>query len=125
MNLQPPRTSLFPYTSLFRTLPRSGAERSGVSALYFEVQGRGRDVVLLHGWGLNLRVWDELAGALARRFRVIAIDLPGHGKSDWDTRASTPAAQTWRGDETPAPPTRSEEHTAGLPSPATLVCPLL
>ena len=53
-----------------------------MSALYFEVQGRGRDVVLLHGWGLNLRVWDELAEALARRFRVIAIDLPGHGKRD-------------------------------------------
>ena len=63
-----------------------------MSALHFEVRGRGRDLVLLHGWGLNLRVWDELAGALARRFRVIAIDLPGHGKSDWDARASTPAA---------------------------------
>ncbi len=77
-----------------------------MSALYFEVQGRGRDVVLLHGWGLNLRVWDELAGALARRFRVIAIDLPGHGKSDWDARASTPAAQAWRVHETLAPLTQ-------------------
>ena len=77
-----------------------------MSALYFEVQGRGRDVVLLHGWGLNLRVWDELAGALAPRFRVIAIDLPGHGKSDWDARASTPAAQAWRVHETLAPLTQ-------------------
>jgi pimeloyl-[acyl-carrier protein] methyl ester esterase len=77
-----------------------------VSGLYFEVRGRGRDVVLLHGWGLNLRVWDELAGALARRFRVIAIDLPGHGKSDWDARASTPAAQAWRVHETLAPLTQ-------------------
>ena len=50
-----------------------------MSALYFEVRGRGPDLVLLHGWGLNLRVWDELAGVLARRFRVIAVDLPsGH-----------------------------------------------
>src|SRR5207253_1130861 len=55
------------------------AERSRVSALYCEVSGRGRDLVLLHGWGLNLRVWDGLAGALTARFRVIAIDLPGHG----------------------------------------------
>jgi len=30
---------------------RAGAERSGVSALYFEVQGRGRDVVLLQRLG--------------------------------------------------------------------------
>jgi pimeloyl-[acyl-carrier protein] methyl ester esterase len=77
-----------------------------VSALNFEVRGRGRDLVLLHGWGLNLRVWDELADALARRFRVIAIDLPGHGKSDWDARASTPAAQAWRVHETLAPLTQ-------------------
>ena len=77
-----------------------------MSALNFEVRGRGRDLVLLHGWGLNLRVWDELAGTLARRFRVIAIDLPGHGKSDWDARASTPAAQAWRVHETLAPLTQ-------------------
>ncbi|HEY0767285.1 MAG TPA: pimeloyl-ACP methyl ester esterase BioH [Steroidobacteraceae bacterium] len=77
-----------------------------MSALNYEVSGRGRDLVLLHGWGLNLRVWDELAGALARRFRVIAIDLPGHGKSDWHPHASTPAAQAWRVHETLAPLTQ-------------------
>ncbi|TLY64871.1 MAG: alpha/beta fold hydrolase [Gammaproteobacteria bacterium] len=82
------------------------AERSRVSALYCEVSGRGRDLVLLHGWGLNLRVWDGLAGALTARFRVIAIDLPGHGRSDWDASAGTPAAQAWRVHETLAPLTR-------------------
>src|ERR1700731_439450 len=70
------------------------------------MRGRGRDLVLLHGWGLNLRVWDELADALARTFRVTSIDLPGHGKSDWDARASTPAAQAWRVHETLAPLTQ-------------------
>jgi pimeloyl-[acyl-carrier protein] methyl ester esterase len=75
-----------------------------VSALHSEVTGRGRrDLVLLHGWGSNLRVWDGLAAALARRFRVIAIDLPGHGHSDWDPAAHTPAAQAWRVHETLAP----------------------
>jgi pimeloyl-[acyl-carrier protein] methyl ester esterase len=75
-----------------------------VSALNAEVSGRGRrDLVLLHGWGMNLRVWDSLAAALARRFRVIAIDLPGHGLSDWDGSAHTPAAQAWRVHETLAP----------------------
>src|SRR5205807_1852267 len=82
------------------------AERSRVSALYCEISGRGRDLVLLHGWGLNLRVWDGLAGALTARFRVIAIDLPGHGRSDWDASAGTPAAQAWRVHETLAPLTR-------------------
>jgi pimeloyl-[acyl-carrier protein] methyl ester esterase len=74
-----------------------------VSALHYEVRGRGRDLVLLHGWSLNLGVWQELARRLARHFRVIAIDLPGHGSSDWDPKASTPAAQAWRVHETLAP----------------------
>lgn len=75
-----------------------------MSALNAEVTGRGRrDLVLLHGWGMNLRVWDELAWTLARRFRLIAIDLPGHGLSDWDGAACTPAAQTFRVHETLAP----------------------
>jgi pimeloyl-[acyl-carrier protein] methyl ester esterase len=75
-----------------------------VSALYHEVSGNGEagDLVLLHGWSLNLRVWDGLVRELTPRFRVIAIDLPGHGRSDWDPRATTPAAQAWRVHETVA-----------------------
>lgn len=71
-----------------------------MSALYYEARGSGPDVVLLHGWGLNLRIWDGVVRELAPRFRLIAIDLPGHGRSDWDPRASTPAAQAWRVHET-------------------------
>lgn len=68
-----------------------------MSALYHEVRGRrGRDLVLLHGWGLNLGVWRGLTRELSARFRIIAIDLPGHGRSDWDPDAATPAAQAWR-----------------------------
>jgi pimeloyl-[acyl-carrier protein] methyl ester esterase len=74
-----------------------------MSALHYEMRGRGKDLVLLHGWGLNLGVWDELARTLARTCRVIAIDLPGHGRSDWDPEAVTPAAQAWRVHETLAP----------------------
>jgi pimeloyl-[acyl-carrier protein] methyl ester esterase len=66
-----------------------------MSALYTEVHGQGPDLVLLHGWGLNLRVWDRLARALSDRFRVIAIDLPGHGRSEWNAGACTPAEQAW------------------------------
>jgi pimeloyl-[acyl-carrier protein] methyl ester esterase len=74
-----------------------------MSALNYEVHGAGRDLVLLHGWSLNLRVWDPLVARLSARFRVITVDLPGHGRSDWDRRASTPAAQAWRVHETLAP----------------------
>ncbi|HYC09025.1 MAG TPA: alpha/beta fold hydrolase [Steroidobacteraceae bacterium] len=76
-----------------------------MGALYHEVCGtpQGRDVVLLHGWSLNLGVWAGLVRELGAHFRVIAIDLPGHGRSDWDPRAATPAAQAWRVHETLLP----------------------
>ena len=54
-----------------------------MSHLYTEVRGSGPALVLLHGWGLNVRVWDGLTAALCERFRVIAVDLPGHGRSVW------------------------------------------
>ena len=54
-----------------------------MSGLYTEVRGSGPALVLLHGWGLNLRIWDGLAAALSDRLRIIAVDLPGHGRSVW------------------------------------------
>jgi pimeloyl-[acyl-carrier protein] methyl ester esterase len=67
-----------------------------MSDLYVETRGRGPDLVLLHGWGLNLRVWDGLTRELAKSFRVIAVDLPGHGRSPWNSKARTPAEQAWQ-----------------------------
>lgn len=49
--------------------------------LHAERHGAGPDLVLLHGWGLHSGVWAEALEPLARRFRVHAIDLPGHGHS--------------------------------------------
>jgi pimeloyl-[acyl-carrier protein] methyl ester esterase len=63
--------------------------------LYIEVKGSGPDLVLLHGWGLNIRVWDGLVQELGDRFRMIAVDLPGHGRSAWGAGGGTPAEQAW------------------------------
>ncbi len=41
-----------------------------------------RVVVLLHGYLENLNVWDDFAKLLAPHFRVISMDLPGHGISE-------------------------------------------
>jgi pimeloyl-[acyl-carrier protein] methyl ester esterase len=46
-----------------------------------EVEGRGPDVVLLHGWGFHSGAWHDVVRALAPRHRVHRIDLPGHGLS--------------------------------------------
>ncbi|MGQ0838273.1 alpha/beta fold hydrolase [Actinokineospora sp.] len=39
-------------------------------------------VLLTHGWTSDLRVWDEVAGALRDRVRVLRYDHRGHGGSD-------------------------------------------
>lgn len=39
-------------------------------------------LALVHGWGMNARVFDELAVLLAAAFEVRALDLPGHGGRD-------------------------------------------
>lgn len=43
--------------------------------------GTGPEWVLVHGWGLNADVWDELAAEMARQYRVTVVDLPGYGRS--------------------------------------------
>jgi len=44
-------------------------------------QGRGPNVLLIHGVGGDGRNWDPIAERLAQRFDVVAMDLRGHGGS--------------------------------------------
>jgi 3-oxoadipate enol-lactonase len=56
-------------------------ERDGV-ALNVAAEGHGTPVVLLHGYAVDLRVWDDVVPPLAREaFRTIRYDLRGHGRS--------------------------------------------
>lgn len=51
--------------------------------IYFENKGnKGKDVILLHGWGQNTIMMDYIASFLCNHFKVYNIDLPGFGKSD-------------------------------------------
>ncbi len=43
--------------------------------------GHGPAVVLLHGFTESQAIWNDFTPALAKKFRVITIDLPGHGSS--------------------------------------------
>jgi pimeloyl-[acyl-carrier protein] methyl ester esterase len=61
--------------------------------LHRETRGSGAPIVLLHGWGLNVRVWDALAELLAGRHEVVALDLPGHGRSPWSASCASIEAQ--------------------------------
>lgn len=48
----------------------------------FTDEGKGKCIVLLHGFTESLKIWKKFDEVLSRSFRVIAIDLPGFGKSE-------------------------------------------
>lgn len=50
--------------------------------LHIEVNGTGRQLVMLHGWGMHGGIWSDLAARLADTFEVHNVDLPGHGASE-------------------------------------------
>lgn len=55
---------------------------------HFEQAGTGTPLILLHGLGLNMRMWDDQFASFAAHYRVIRYDLRGFGLS----LPSTPAA---------------------------------
>ncbi|MGP4714046.1 MULTISPECIES: alpha/beta fold hydrolase [unclassified Psychrobacter] len=63
--------------------------------LYYEVQGSGKPVVLIHGWPLSGRAWESQLMALVEAgYQVITYDRRGFGRSsqpweayDYDTLA--------------------------------------
>ncbi|MHB2167155.1 alpha/beta fold hydrolase BchO [Alsobacter sp. R-9] len=55
-------------------------DAGGLRWLVMEM-GAGPVLVLIHGTGASLHSWRDLAPLLARHFRVVAMDLPGHGFS--------------------------------------------
>lgn len=44
--------------------------------------GKGKPIVLVHGWAMHSGIWRRFAEALAVNYQVTCIDLPGHGLSD-------------------------------------------
>jgi pimeloyl-ACP methyl ester carboxylesterase len=51
--------------------------------IHYKSYGKGKDaLVLVHGWTCNLDNWRDQIPEFAKRNRVIALDLPGHGLSD-------------------------------------------
>jgi pimeloyl-ACP methyl ester carboxylesterase len=70
----------------------------GLRLRYRDWGGDGRPLLALHGAAAHAHWWDPVAPHLTRRFRVLALDWRGHGRSAW-----------------PRPPAyRSEDFTAEL-----------
>jgi len=50
--------------------------------IHFTEVGRGRPVVFIHGFGASMDTWRFLADGLKEEYRLVFLDLKGHGYSD-------------------------------------------
>src|SRR6187397_1094130 len=57
------------------------AEVNG-TRLYYEVTGSGYPLVLVHGFSLDIRMWDDQIASFAAQYEVISYEPRGHGKSE-------------------------------------------
>jgi len=57
--------------------------------LYYEEQGSGQPVILLHAHSVDSDMWEPQMKMLSRHYRVIRYDLRGYGRSDLPGRGDT------------------------------------
>src|SRR3989442_12287091 len=68
-------------TAILFTLPVSAASLDGIN-IHSSSAGSGKKVlVFIHGWTCDSSSWDAQVPALSKKYRVITLDLPGHGES--------------------------------------------
>lgn len=66
----------------------SAAEKTAIVAapdgvpIHYSVQGKGEPtLVFIHCWSCDRHLWDNQVPLFAKNYRVVTIDLPGHGES--------------------------------------------
>lgn len=64
-----------------RSLRVPGAD--GLSLNVLEWSREGTPLLFIHGFSNEAHIWDDVAPMLAPYYRVLAMDLRGHGESDW------------------------------------------
>lgn len=60
--------------------PAMAASVDGM-ALHSTVQGEGKTIIFIHGWTCDDSSWDGQVPTFMDDYRVVTLDLPGHGKS--------------------------------------------
>lgn len=49
--------------------------------LYYQSYGKGKPIVLIHGWTMDSRVWNPFVEEFLNQYNVVTLDLRGHGNS--------------------------------------------
>ena len=52
------------------------------TTIYYTSTGNGEAIVLLHGFLESSSMWNDISKELSKKYRVICMDLFGHGKSE-------------------------------------------
>jgi pimeloyl-ACP methyl ester carboxylesterase len=52
------------------------------NTIFYVVKGNGDPLILIHGYGAAIWLWEKQIDVLSQRYRVYALDLIGHGFSD-------------------------------------------
>jgi pimeloyl-ACP methyl ester carboxylesterase len=57
--------------------------------IHYYDQGKGDAILLIHGYLESAEIWNSLAAKLSEKFRIVSVDLPGHGFSDMCKRSNS------------------------------------
>jgi len=50
----------------------------------YDICGEGDVLLFIHGWGVDGRIWRQQIKHFSQQYKVMTLDLPGHGKSGWE-----------------------------------------
>ena len=73
--------SVFGYSSAQENWPHVAFSKDGTPISY-EVYGKGNPtLIFVHGWSCDSRYWSEQVPEFSKKYRVVVLDLAGHGHS--------------------------------------------
>ncbi len=49
----------------------------------YDIEGEGQTLLFIHGWGVDRRIWRQQLKHFSQYYKVLSVDLPGHGESSW------------------------------------------
>ena len=79
-----------PPAELWSPLPYKHVEINGVDVAYVDSGGDGPPLVFVHGLSSYTAYWEYQLPHFAKKYRVLALDLPGYGASGRPDAACTP-----------------------------------